>query len=347
MDIYKYRLREDRNDIFMASIGIPSKRSLSLKENVSIEIQDGKKQKTYTLLQETARSEFTNNKLRYFLLTYSNTPWKIFNVTVLFIAYILDTCIYTFLDQHERSFWLVMILISLNIFFAFDVMVVVGLKFSKKWRKTLNLVEPETLRVMFDVILAVPYSFLYLVNQEHSSFDVHAIAPLVAILRIYRIIEYFYNKSLQAGSNQWTTFLGQYLILFVLSMHTWTCIWYLFSYRNFDIHKIRLSWSVSAVYLPTETTYDWYFVCAYWSVMFLTTNALGDLYPVTTTERIMATLAIILGFFLTTIVFVGSLTSQFITITTRRSKYVRQLNKIRNHLHLIQMDEDTTNRIIR
>ncbi|KPJ19458.1 Potassium voltage-gated channel protein eag [Papilio machaon] len=73
----------------------------------------------------------------------------------------------------------------------------------------------------------------------------------------------------------------------------------------------------------------------------------SDLYPVTTAERVTATAAILVGFLLTTIVFVGSLTSQFITITTRRAKYVRQLQKIQNHLKLIKMDEITTKRIIR
>lgn len=207
--------------------------------------------------------------------------------------------------------------------------------------------EPDTVKIVVDVILAIPFSFFYLINYEFLSFSFHAMSPLVATIRVYRIVEYFYDRSSQAGSNQWTSFLSQYLILFLLSVHTWTCIWYLFSYRSFDIHKIRSSWSYAAIYLPTESTMDWYYVCAYWSMMFLTTNALGDLYPVTVNERISAIIAILLGFLLTTVVFVGSLTSQFITITTRRSKYVRRLRKIQNHLKLINMDADTTNRIIR
>ncbi|CAH2040615.1 unnamed protein product, partial [Iphiclides podalirius] len=207
--------------------------------------------------------------------------------------------------------------------------------------------EPDLCRVILDIVLAVPYSLLYFIDPDEAWFDFYTISPIMATIRVYRIIEYFYDRSTQAGSNQWTTFLVQYLILFVLSVHTWTCIWYLYAYRNYDIHKNRSSWATEAVYLPTETTFDWYFICAYWSVMFLTTNALGDLYPVTTPERISAIGAILLGFLLTTIVFVGSLTSQFITITTRRAKYVRQLKKIQNHLQLIKMDEFTTNRIIR
>ncbi|KAF9418586.1 hypothetical protein HW555_004634, partial [Spodoptera exigua] len=218
----------------------------------------------------------------------------------------------------------------------FDVLIIVGLKFFRKWRKTLNLVEPETVKVVLNIILAVPYSFLYFLDDKNVQFNFHAIAPLVATVRVYRILEYFYNRSTQAGSNQWTTFLSQYLILFVLSVHTWACVWFIFANKSFDLHKIRTSWSLSAVYLPTEVTLDWYYVCTYWSVMFLTTNALGDLYPVTTAERIVAILATLLGFLLTTVVFVGSLTSQFITITTRRSKYVRQLKKIKNHLRIDQ-----------
>ncbi|XP_049871178.1 uncharacterized protein LOC126370383 [Pectinophora gossypiella] len=317
-------------------------------QNLIYSVDIGKRHRRYAILQE-APPEFTHSRLRYFLLMYSNTAWKLFIMMTLFIAYFLDTCLYTFFEQHARPLWMIVVLISLNFVFTFDVCVVVGLKLSKKWRKTLNLMEADTFKVIFDVILAIPFCFLYLISfpKNVSVFDFYAIAPIVALLRIYRILEYFYGKSLQAGSNQWITFLGQYLVLFVLSAHTWTCIWYLFSSRTFDLHKIRDSWSISAVYLPTETTSDWYFVCAYWSVTFLTTNALGDLYPMTTTERMIATLSIVLGFTLTTIVFVGSLTSQFITMTTRRSKYVRQLNKIRNHLRLIRMDKETTRRIIR
>ncbi|KAI5644539.1 cyclic nucleotide-binding domain-containing protein [Phthorimaea operculella] len=349
LDLYQFRRQSDRENLFVEYQGVPPIASYTNASipNIIYEIDENKKQKTYAILQES-RSEFHHNKLRYFLLIYSNTAWKLFGTVIHFIAYILETCLYTFFENKERPLWLIVIVIFLTLIFTCDVITLVGLKLSKKWRKTLNLVEPDTCKVIFDVILAVPYSFLYLIQlEDRYDFDFYAIAPLAALIRSYRIIEYFYNKSKEAGSNQWTTFLGQYLILFILSVHTWTCIWYLFAYKNFELNKIRDSWAVSAVYLPTETTYDWYFICWYWSMMFLTTNALGDLYPVTTTERIMGALAVLLGFLLTTIVFVGSLTSLFITVTTRRSKYVRQLTKIQNHLRLIHMDSETTRRIIR
>ncbi|KAF9821790.1 hypothetical protein SFRURICE_001901, partial [Spodoptera frugiperda] len=339
-DIYKYRRRATQSQL--PGLSAP----ITAAANVRFEIDKNKKQKTYAILQET-RSEFSSNsKLRTLLLIYSNPAWKVFILTTLFISYILDTCVYTFYRSDERPFWTIIILLCFNFIFAFDVVIIVGLKFFRKWRKTLNLVEPETFIVVLNIILAVPYSFLYLLADINAQFNFHAIAPLVATIRVYRILEYFYNRSSQAGSNQWTTFLSQYLILFFLSVHTWTCVWFLFANRSFDLHKIRTSWSLAAVYLPTEVTLDWYYVCTYCSVMFLTTNALGDLYPVTTAERVIAILATLLGFLLTTVVFVGSLTSQFITITTRRSKYVRQLKKIKNHLRLIKMDTDTTKRII-
>ncbi|XP_028170550.1 uncharacterized protein LOC114360170 [Ostrinia furnacalis] len=345
LDVYKYRRRADKDEIFLNSTTFGRISDID-KQDVNYGIDQEKKHKTYTILQET-RTEFTNSKLRNILMIYSNPAWKVFILTILFISYLLESSMYTFCKPKDRPFWIIILVICSNFIFSLDVTIVFGLKFFRKWRKTLNLVEPETSRVILDVVLAMPYAFLYLVNYERTSFNYYAIAPIMALIRVYRIIEYFYNKSSQAGSNQWTTFLFQYLILFLLSVHTWTCVWYLFSDRNFDIHKVRSSWSTAAIYLPTEVTFDWYFVCSYWSVMFLTTNALGDLYPVTTTERITAITAILLGFLLTTIVFVGSLTSQFITITTRRSIYVRQLMKIRNHLALIKMDPDTTKRIIR
>lgn len=313
---------------------------------ICYEVDEDKRQRRYAILQET-RTEFTNSKLRTILMIYSTPAWRVFILTILFISYLIESSLYTFCKPKYRPFWVIILLVCFNFIFSLDVTIVFGLKFIKRWRKTLNLVEPETSRVILDVVLAMPYSFLYLITYEETSFNFYAIAPIMALIRVYRVIEYFCVKSSQAGSNQWTTFLFQYLILFLLSVHTWTCVWYLFSDRNFGIHTMRSSWSTAAIFLPTEVTFDWYFVCSYWSVMFLTTNALGDLYPVTTTERITAIMAILLGFLLTTIVFVGSLTSQFITITTRRSIYVRQLLKIRNHLHLIHMDPDTTKRIIR
>lgn len=320
--------------------------SVETGSNIYYEIDEEKRQKTYAILQET-RAEFASSKLRTILLFYSNSGWKFFMLVIVFIEYILDTCLYTFCEIEYRPFWVIVVIICFNFVFTIDVAILVGLKISKKWRKTLNLVEPDTTKVILDVMLAIPFSFLYLINYEFMSFNFHAISPLMATIRAYRIVEYFYHRSSQAGSNQWTSFLSQYLILFLLSVHTWTCIFYLFSYRSYDIHKIRNSWSYEAIYLPTESTMDWYFVCMYLSVMFLTTNALGDLYPVTIAERITAILGVLVGFLLTTVVFVGSLTSQFITITTRRSVYVRRLKKIQNHLNLINMDPDTTNRIIR
>lgn len=344
LDVYKYRKRTDKDDLFSNAETI--RFCEGNKHNICYVIDEEKRKKTYAILQE-ARTEFTSSKLRTLLMIYSNSAWRVFILTIIFIAYLLESTTYTFCKPKERPFWAIIMSICFNFIFTFDVLIVFGLKFFKKWRKTLNLVEPETKRVILDVVLSIPFSFIYLLRYDTHSFDYYAISPIMALIRVYRIILYFYNKSSQAGSNQWTTFLFQYLILFLLSTHTWTCIWFLFSDRTFAIHEIRSSWSAAAIYLPTEVTSDWYIVCGYWSVMFLTTNALGDLYPVTTTERVTAILAILLGFLLTTIVFVGSLTSQFITITTRRAIYVRQLMKIKNHLRLIKMDSDTTRRIIR
>nr|XP_034828736.1 uncharacterized protein LOC117986036 isoform X4 [Maniola hyperantus] len=344
--IYKFRRKKDKPDVFInpASIG---RFSEVQSHNILIEVDEKQRQKTYAILQEP-RSDFHSNRLRYVLLIYTNPMWNLFILTTVFFAYFLETSLYTFSKPDERSFWLIMLVVFLNMVFTIDVTIVFGLKFFERWRMTLNLVEPDTKRVILDAVLALPYSFMYLMKpQEYIPFSYHAIAPVMATARVYRIIEYSYSKSSQAGTNQWTTFLAQYLILFLLSVHTWTCIWYLFAHKTFDIHEIRSSWSVATVKLPTETTFDWYFVGAYWSVLFFTTNAFGDIYPVNTYERITAAVAVLLGFLLTTVVFVGSLTSLFITITTRRAKYVRQLKKIQNHLSLIKMDPDTTKRIIR
>ncbi|XP_045524847.1 uncharacterized protein LOC123714573 isoform X1 [Pieris brassicae] len=344
LDIYKYRRGKDKQCILINPLA-SGRYSEDVSQNIIIEVDEQKRQKRYAILQEP-KSDITTNRLRYFLLIYSNPIWNVFILSVIFTSYMFDTCLYTFFHVEQRPLWVVVMLICFNIIFMIDVSVLFGLKFFRQWRKTLNIVEPCTERVIFDIILAMPYPFLYFLRIE-VFMDIHAISPIIATVRAYRIIEYSYNKSSQAGTNQWTTFLAQYLILFLLSVHTYTCVWYLFSYRSFDVHKIRTSWSIGAIYLPTETVLDWHFVCAYWSVMILTTNSLGDLYPVSTLERIIATLAILLGFFITTIVFVGSLTSQFITITTRRAKYVRKLKRIQNHLSLIHMDEDTTKRVLR
>ncbi|XP_075976271.1 uncharacterized protein LOC142976664 [Anticarsia gemmatalis] len=342
-DIYRFRRRKARYNQFLSpSYAFPDQK---LELNLA-HPRASEPHKTYAILQE-GRTEFSNSKLRAILLIYSNVAWKVFVLTTLFIAYIMDSCLYAFCQPQERKFWAIAILICFNLIFTCDVIIMVGLKFFKKWRKTLNLMEPNTYLVILDVILALPFAFLYLLNDNLVSFNFHAVVPLVATIRVYRILQYFYNKSSQAGSNQWTTFLFQYLILFLLSVHTLTCVWYRFANKTFDIQRIEASWSLSASLLPTEATFDWYYVCTYCSVMYLTTNALGDLYPVTTIERLTAIIAILVGFLLTTVVFVGSLTSQFITITTRRSKYVRQLTKIQNHLRLINMDKDTTTRIIR
>ncbi|XP_053605424.1 uncharacterized protein LOC128672350 isoform X1 [Plodia interpunctella] len=342
-DVYKFRRRADRSKLSLNTINSDIPRILS--QNIIYEVDDNKKSKRYAILQEP-RIEFSFNKFRALLLIYSDQSWKIFVLTTLFVEYLLDSCIYTFCKPEHRSLWLILLIVCLNSVYTFDVLIVCGLKFSRIWRKTLNLVEPSTSKVAIEVILAIPYSLLYLIRAETAIFDFTIIAPIMSTLRAYRILELFYNKSSEAGSNQWTTFLFQYLMLLLLCVHSWTCVWFLFSYRHFDIHKIRLSWSAAAVYLPTEETFDWYFVCTYWSIMCLTTNAIGDLYPVTTSERIAAIGAILVGFALTTIVYVGSLTSQFITVTTRRAKYVRQLKKIKNYLHLIKMDTDTTKRIM-
>lgn len=344
LDVYKYRRRKAKhNQLLSSSYSYPDENNDSNNGKRSTEET---RTKTYAILQET-RTEFNDNKSRALLLIYSNSAWRIFVLATLIIAFKLDTTIYAFCEPKERPFWTIMILMCLNFIFIFDVVIIVGLKFSKKWRKTLNLMEPNTFLVVLDLILALPYCFLYLLKSYELAFNFHAIAPIISTIRIYRVLQYFYNKSCQAGSNQWTTFLFQYLILFLLSVHTWTCVWYLFANKSFAVQEIQSSWSLSAIYLPTELTIHWYLVCTYLSIMYLTTNALGDLYPVTTVERLTAILAILVGFLLTTIVFVGSLTSQFITITTRRSKYVSQLTKIKNHLRLINMDAETTRRIIR
>ncbi|XP_050665526.1 uncharacterized protein LOC126965798 [Leptidea sinapis] len=344
LNIYKSRHRADNEKVFInpQAVGRYSEENL---QNIVVEIDEQKRHKIYAILQEP-KSDLTTNRLRYFLLIYINSFWNLFVLSVIFISYILDTCVFTFYKGERKPSWIIFVLACLNLVFAVDVTFLCGLKFSKQWRKTLNLVEPSIERVIVDLFLAVPYPISYLLSFD-LPFHFFIISPVMATVRVYRIIEFLYNKSSQAGTNQWTIFLAQYLILFLLSVHTWTCIWYLSSYRSFNIHSLRSSWSIGAVNLPTETVLDWHFICAYWSVMILTTNSLGDLYPVSSLERVVATVAVLLGFFLTTVIFVGSLTSQFITITTRRAKYVRQLKKIQNHLQLINMDADTTSRVLR
>ncbi|XP_061704790.1 uncharacterized protein LOC133516091 isoform X3 [Cydia pomonella] len=341
LDIYKYRKRKDRNELFKEPDG-----DTYDVQNETIEDGTAEKPKVYAILQEN-RTEFTNCNLRYVMLIYTNNIWNFVMLSVVITTYILETWLYTFCVTKDRTIGIIALIICLNLIFTFDVVIIFCLKFIKRWRRTLNLVEPETFRVILDVILAMPYGIFYFFDLHVVEFDLSFVAPLVAGIRVYRVIMYFYNKSSQAGRNQWTTFLFQYLILFLLGVHTLTCIWFQFAYRGFELKNLRSSWSAGAIHLPTASVTDWYCVCAYWSIMMLTTNSLGDLYPITTAERITAIVAIVIGFLLTTIVFVGSLTSQFLTITTRRSKYVRQLKKIQNHLKLIRMNDDTTRRIIR
>ncbi|XP_063543200.1 uncharacterized protein LOC134751681 [Cydia strobilella] len=341
LDIYKYRKRKDRNELFKEPDG-----DTYNVQNETIEDDMAEKPKIYAILQEN-RTEFTNCNLRYFMLIYTNNMWNFVILSVVITAYILESWLYTFCLSKDRTTGIITLIICLNLIFTFDVVIIFCLKFIKRWRRTLNLVEPETCLVILDVMLAMPYGILYFFDLRLYKFDLCFFAPLVAGVRVYRVIMYFYNKSSQAGRNQWTTFLFQYLILFLLGVHTLTCIWFQFAYRGFELKNLRSSWSAGAIHLPTASVTDWYCVCAYWSIMMLTTNSFGDLYPITTAERIIAIVAVVIGFLLTTIVFVGSLTSQFLTITTRRSKYVRQLKKIQNHLKLIRMNDDTTRRIIR
>ncbi|XP_041968067.1 uncharacterized protein LOC121725268 [Aricia agestis] len=346
LSIYKYRSKKGKRDplFFLPSF---RRESDETAPNIVIEVDEENRQKTYAVLQER-RLDFAHNKLRYALIIYCNPIWNLLVLSTIILNYIAETCLYTFIEELDKNLWLLMLGVFLNFVYIFDVVFVVGLKFFEKWRKTLNLVEPSTKRVIFDIVLALPYTFLYFIRStNHCYNDFYAVAPIMATARVYRIIEYCCKKSSEAGTNQWTTFLAQYLTLFIISVHTWSCIWYMYSYKNFHIHRIRSSWAFKAMYMPVQTVFDWYFVCAYWSVMFFTTNALGDIYPVTSKKRVTATMAILIGFLLTTVVFVGSLTSLFITITTRRSRYVRQMRKIKNHLELIKMDDDTSKRILR
>lgn len=337
LEIYKYRRREKKEPIFM----FPTDDGNNHAPGSG---QDEKTAKTYAVLQEK-RGEKKFQRLRFLFLLYNTNSWKVFIIGTIFFAYILDMWLYAFCDIDNRPFGYVLIAVSLDSVYTADVIFVVTLKISRKWRKTLNLVEEDTLKVVLDCLVAMPYSILYFIRIE--SFDLYVIVPIASMMREYRILKYFYNKSSQAGSNQWNQFLLQYLMIFLHLVHTFSCILYLFAYQGFEVDQIRSSWTMSSLHLPTEKKLDWYFVSAYWSIMFLTTNCLGDLYPLNTMERVCGSLAVIFGFLLTSIVFVGSLNSQFITITTRRSKYVSQLKKIKNHLKLINMDPDDSRRIIR
>ncbi|KAG7309661.1 hypothetical protein JYU34_004149 [Plutella xylostella] len=338
--IYKYRHRTEGDELSVSpTYGDLIEMGKTPKEG------EQSTEKKYSLLHEN-RTDFAENRLRYIFVTLSGSGWQIFVLVTIVVSFTLSTSLFTFCEPEERPLSLRIILGLFSMVFAVDVLFEIWLKFSTDSRRTLNLMEPDTCRVVIDGILALPYAMFFFIGLNLP--NVYAIIPLVFTIRLYRLLEYFYISSSQAGRNQWSAFIFQYLVLFLTFVHLNTCIWYLMSYKEFDVKNIRKSWSISIglSYLPTETKLDWYLVSLYWSVMLISTNALGDIYPETTTERTAAIIANLLGFFLTSIVFVGSLTSQFITITTRRSNYVRQLRKIQNHLELIKMDTDVTKRIL-
>ncbi|KOB77802.1 putative tetrameric potassium-selective cyclic nucleotide gated channel [Operophtera brumata] len=185
LDFFKFRRRASREKTLLDH-HFDLKSSKGTETNIYNKEGDEKRQKTYAILQEK-RAEFTNSRLRALLMIYSNSGWKLFMLTILFVAYILDSCLYTFCKEEERPFWVIVLNICFNFAFTFDVAILVGLKISKKWRKTLNLMEPDTLRVVVDYTrrLRKIQNHLKLINMDADTTN--------RIIRYYE--DLWYQKS--------------------------------------------------------------------------------------------------------------------------------------------------------
>ena len=111
----------------------------------------------------------------------------------------------------------------------------------------------------------------------------------------------------------------------MLACHTAACIW--LAIPEFDIESNRSWKSDSTNMIEKENRIEQYFAALYWAFTALTTVGFGDIFAVTTTERIFSiiTMAIGVTFYAYATATVASIIHSFDVRSSRQRKKIEQL----------------------
>lgn len=195
---------------------------------------------------------------------------------------------------------------------------------------------------LVDVISCIPFDLLSIVMEGSALEDlkfmrVIRLLRLIKLVRLLRATRMFDRWEDSMAIDFAMLSITKSCCLVALFSHWFACMWYITYY----IEEAEENWITSGGF-EQYSTFDSYIASLYFSVMTMSTIGYGDISPVTSAERIVACIMMLVGAGIYAYV-VGSITSTVQTMEASTQKYQELMDQL--NLFLEENQVSTTLRV--
>lgn len=179
-------------------------------------------------------------------------------------------------------------LIVFDVIYAFDFLFALIAFLSKKIQMHMTN-RPRSKRcIIFDGILVFPYSMVYILVTHKKLSNTFFFLWIIAFLRMYQICKFFSTKSKNAGVDHQRYFMIQYIVFFLVLLHTFSCIWIIMGCPMGSEEATGWAHSSTIYTLNLTTNFKWYLAATYFTMSMITNVGFADIEPITVYEKIVA-----------------------------------------------------------
>jgi len=188
-----------------------------------------------------------------------------------------------------------------------------------------------------DVVSCIPFDLASILMEGSSLEDlkflrVTRLLRLIKLVRLLRATRMFDRWEDSMAINFAALSLTKSCCVVALFSHWFACLWYITYY----IEEAEENWVTSGGF-ENYATFDSYIASWYFSVMTMSTIGYGDISPVTSAERIVACVMMLVGAGIYAYV-VGSITSTVQTMEASTRKYQELMDQLNTFLEDNQVD---------
>ncbi|XP_046436019.1 uncharacterized protein LOC124187876 [Neodiprion fabricii] len=266
----------------------------------------------------------------FVFLSFAKT-WELSLVLVTITVYMMTTY-EVFFEAEEEAEQRISLIINLLL----DILYIVDICSSiLHWRledirTTRELKARSIFLILLDilgVVIGMPIRFLLDHSPEDEPIYIDFVSVIIPVLRMYRPINFFSQLTDMVGNVAIAITFATYIVIFLVTLHTYTCFWYLFSQCTVCGERWIVTIS-SSKKLTTNEPWEWYLVSLYFATCAMSSTGFGGITARNSMEQMYTLLMMVTGFVILVAAFIGSLTSGILEAVKRNTEF-------RNKLHLI------------